>query len=122
MDLIGKRVLVVEDEAILAMSVEDMIHELGCVVVGPALSAADGEQLARTQALDAAVLDINMGESSSFAIATALHERAIPFGFATGYGRTGVPAEFASVPVLAKPYTGEALGEMLRRLFAVGRA
>jgi CheY-like chemotaxis protein len=118
MDFSGKRVLVVEDEPIIAMLVEDMLLDLGCVVVGPAFSATDGHERARNEALDAAILDINMGEGESFPIAAALRERGVPFGFATGYGDTGVPDEFNGVPVLAKPHTGEALAEMLRLLLA----
>jgi CheY-like chemotaxis protein len=117
MDLGGKRVLVVEDEPIIAMSVEDMLRDLGCVVIGPVFSAADGEEQARSASLDAAVLDINMGEGASFPIATILGERGIPFGFATGYGLTGLPNEFHGVPVLAKPYTEVALARMLNLLF-----
>jgi CheY-like chemotaxis protein len=114
----GKRVLLVEDEPIIAMSVEDILAELGCVVVGPALSAAAGEELARNEQFDAALLDINMGDGASFPIAEILRQRNIPFGFATGYGRTGVPADLRRVPVLAKPYTKESLAETLRTLLA----
>jgi CheY-like chemotaxis protein len=120
MTLSGKRVLLVEDEPIIAMSVEDMVADLGCEVIGPALSAAAAEQLARTEQLDAALLDINMGDGASFPIAAILRERNIPFSFATGYGRTGVPAGLGDVSVLAKPYTQESLAQTLRNLLADG--
>ena len=118
MQLSGKRVLLLEDEPIIAMSVEDMLVDLGCVVIGPALSAAEADALARNEQLDAALLDINMGDGSSFLVASILRERGIPFSFATGYGRTGVPADLVHVPVLTKPYTQEALVTTLCCLFA----
>ena len=117
MTLSGKRVLLVEDEPIIAMFVEDILVDLGYVVVGPALSAAAAEKLARNELFDAALLDINLGDGPSFPIATILRERSIPFSFATGYGSTGVPADLGQVSVLAKPYTRESLAETLDTLF-----
>jgi CheY-like chemotaxis protein len=122
MTLNGKRVLLVEDEPIIAMAVEDMLGDLGCVVAGPALSAAAAEHLARNEPLDAALLDINMGDGASFPIAAILRDRNIPFVFATGYGRTGVPADLGHVSVLAKPYTQENLAATLLTLFAGTRS
>jgi CheY-like chemotaxis protein len=118
MTLSGKRVLLVEDEPIIAMSVEDMLVDLGCLVVGPAFSASAAETLARNEHFDAALLDINMGDGASYPIAVILRERNIPFSFATGYGSGGVPAGLGHVSVLAKPYTEENLADTLRRLFA----
>jgi CheY-like chemotaxis protein len=112
----GKRVLLVEDEPIIAMSVEDMLVDLGCVVIGPALSAAVAEKLARNEHLDAALLDINMGDGATYPIAAILRERNIPFSFATGYGSAGVRAGLRHVSVLAKPYTRESLADTLRML------
>jgi CheY-like chemotaxis protein len=107
--LTGKRILVVEDEPILAMSLEDMLLDLGCIVVGPALRLAEAEALARSEALDAALLDVNMGDGLSFGIAAILAERGVPLCFSTGYGPPGVDPAFASAPVLQKPYRPEAL-------------
>ena len=112
----GKRVLLAEDEAILAMSVEDMLVQLGCTVVGPALSASEAQGLAEREPLDGAVLDINMGDGPNFATAHVLKARRVPICFATGYGPAGLPAEYRDVPVLQKPYTELALAEMLQRL------
>ena len=116
MPLHGKRVLLVEDEPIIAMSVEDMLADLGCAVVGPALSVAAAEELALKESVDAALLDINMGDGASFPIAAILRQRNIPFCFASGYGRTAVPADLGHVPVLTKPYTQDSLAETLRTL------
>jgi CheY-like chemotaxis protein len=114
----GKRVLVVEDEAILAMSAEDILHDLGCVVVGPALSRNEAHQFAAEAALDAAVLDINLGDGDSRSIAETLARRRVPFCFSTGYGMLGALAGFSAVPVLAKPYTSASLEDVLQRILA----
>jgi CheY-like chemotaxis protein len=116
MALDGKRVLVVEDEAILAMAVEDMLRDLGCVTVGPALSIAQAQALAHDEPLDAALLDINMGDGDSLAVAETLRSRNVPFCFSTGYGTAGVPARFAGVAVLAKPFTNASLRAVLAQL------
>lgn len=116
MHLTDKRVLLVEDEAIIAMSVEDMLVDLGCIVIGPALSPGHASRLALEEQIDAAVLDINMGEGASFPVAWILRERGIPFCFATGYGEAGVPEDLSDVPVLAKPFNQESLAGVLRRL------
>ena len=115
----GKRVLVVEDEAILALSIEDILDELGCAVVGPALSVKQAEMLAAEERLDAAVVDVNMGDGFTFSVAAQLRQRSIPFFFSTGYGAAGIPAEFADVPVLPKPYSEAALGAALRELLGL---
>ena len=112
----GKRVMVLEDEAILAMSIEDMLSDLGCIVVGPALSLAHGQVLAAHEPLDAAVLDVNMGGAPSFGIADLLRQRSVPFCFATGYGLAGLPPQYAVVPVLTKPYAQPALVSTLSEL------
>ncbi len=110
--------LLVEDEALLAMSIEDMLHDAGCIVVGPALSASDGEALAAREPLDAAVLDINLSDGRSFNIADVLRERSVPFCFSTGYGATGVPIEYAGIPVLPKPYSEASLKAVLAALMS----
>lgn len=115
-ELSGKRVLLVEDEAILAMALEDILGHLGCVVVGPALTVADGHRLASDAQLDAGVLDINMGNGPNFTIAEILRTRSVPFCFSTGYGLAGVPSQYADVPVLQKPYSDDRLAAMLRTM------
>lgn len=120
--LAGKRVLLVEDESIVAMSVEDMLGDMGCLVVGPAMTFAEAEALARSELLDAAVLDINLGNQPSFPVAELLGERGVPYCFSTGYGPSGVPARLGDVPVLQKPYSANSLEAMVRRLVGAERA
>ena len=87
----GRKVLVVEDEMMIAMLVEDMLDELGCTVVGPAHALAPALDLASSATeIDAALLDINLGGQPVFAIADALRARGVPMIFSTGYGEAGL--------------------------------
>ena len=113
----GARILVVEDEAMVSMMLEDMLVDLGCVVVGPAANVASGLALARTAAVDAAVLDVNLAGEKAFPIADALAERGIPFIYATGYGRAGLRDADNAPPVVQKPYS---VDDLARHLRAVG--
>jgi CheY-like chemotaxis protein len=106
----------VEDEAIIALGIEDMLVELGCHVVGPALTLGAARTLAQGEQLDGAVLDINLGGHTTEEIAGTLKSRGIPFCFSTGYGVAGVSGDFADVPVLQKPYQLGKLAECLRRM------
>ena len=108
------RVLIVEDEAMIAMLVEDMVLDFGSEVVGPVANMTDAINLARSAELDTAILDINVGGSVIFPVADILIERGIPFIFATGYGSVGLPPCFQNSPTLAKPFSYQSLAEALR--------
>lgn len=111
----GRRVLLVEDESLVAMLAEDMLLELGCeVVVAMRLEQALAQ--ARSQSLDLAVLDVNLGENSSYPVADLLFERGIPFVFATGYGVAGLDTAYRGVPVMQKPYQQCQLGALLNHV------
>ena len=116
--LAGKRLLVIEDEAIIAAMVEDMLTELGATVVGPAATIAHGLKLAKSEAIDGAVLDVNIRSERVDPIADLLRSRDIPFVYATGYG-DAVAATGQGAPVLEKPYTldklARAVGAALSR-------
>jgi CheY-like chemotaxis protein len=111
--------LVVEDEALVAMALEDMLLHLGCTVVGPALRLEPALKLAATEQLDGAVLDINLGDDRSFPVAEILARRGVPFLFATGYGASGLEPPFDQAPVLSKPYCLDALEAALRQLLSL---
>jgi CheY-like chemotaxis protein len=98
------RILVVEDEPIVALSLQDMLADMGFDVVGPAYRVAAALDLARSAAIDAAILDVNMGGEDSYTVAEALRARGIPYLFATGYGRQGLAAGHEDTFVLQKPY------------------
>ncbi|MHB8529460.1 MAG: response regulator [Caulobacteraceae bacterium] len=99
------KVLVVEDEALIAILVEDMITELGHEVVGPVGRLAEAMDIARSEiAVDCAILDVNIKGRDTYALAAALTERHIPFIFATGYAREKLAAGFRDAPMLQKPF------------------
>lgn len=99
------RVLVVEDEMTIALSVEDMLVELGHSVVGLALRLAQALKLAESGQLDFAILDVNLNGQVSFQVAEVLESRGIPFMFATGYGSAGVePIYRGRGIVIKKPF------------------
>lgn len=117
--LAGRRVLLVEDESLVAMLAEDMLVDLGCeVVVAMRLDKALAQ--ARTGSFDMAVLDVNLGDARSYPIADLLFERRTPFLFATGYGRQGLEDAYKTVPVLQKPYQAAPLEHLLTRLLIGG--
>jgi CheY-like chemotaxis protein len=118
--LLGKRVLVVEDEPIVAMMLEDMLAALGAELAGSAASVEQALTLVERGALDAAVLDMNLNGERSHAVADALRRRAVPFVFATGYG-SGVEEETAE-PLLQKPYRQDQLAALLGRAIAAAGA
>jgi DNA-binding response OmpR family regulator len=109
LDLIARmpRVLVVEDETLIAMLVEDWLAELECETVGPVGTVAEALALIGAEELDGAILDVNLGGHDSFAVADALRARDIPFAFATGHGTGRVTELFKDAPTLAKPYDFE---------------
>jgi CheY-like chemotaxis protein len=101
-DLEGRRILLVEDEVLVALMATDMLEELGATVVGPAHRLPDGLDLASCETIDAAILDINLNDQRSDPIAARLVERGIPVIFASGYANSAAPAGF---PLIGKPYS-----------------
>ena len=114
-NLDGKRILVVEDEALIAAMVEDMLAELGAVVVGPATTLAKGLALAGSEVLDAAVLDVNIRDERIDPVAALLRSRGVPMVFATGYGASAVVG-LATPRIIDKPYTQDKLAHALSEL------
>ena len=111
----GQRILVIEDEALVASMIEDMLESFGSVVVEVAGNLSRGLALARDDALaiDAAVLDVNLGGETVFPLAETLAARGVPFIFSTGYGREGVVPPFDRCTVLAKPFSAQSLAAAL---------
>ncbi len=110
------RILLVEDEMLVAMNIEDMLLEHGFVVAGIASRLAPALALAREGRFDAAMLDVNLAGEASFPVADLLAERGIPFLFATGYGRQGLEDRFRACPILQKPFRAAELGAALEAL------
>ena len=114
--LAGKRILLVEDEVLVAMMIEEILLEFGCEVVGP-VSRIDAARAAiEDDGFDCALLDINLRGQPVYPVAELLAEHGVPFGFITGYGAAGVPAKFGTHPVLQKPFDSQDVAAMLVRL------
>ncbi|HEX5464137.1 MAG TPA: response regulator [Burkholderiales bacterium] len=100
----GLRVLLVEDESVVAMLLEDILGELGCEVVGPVAQIDKAVEMAQHEKIDAAILDVNLNGRKVYPVADALAARSIPFIFATGYGRDSLRAPYDDRPMLQKPF------------------
>ena len=105
----GRRVLVAEDEFLIALEIGDALQQAGYEVVGPAATAEETLRLAREALLDAAVLDADLRGEPVFPAADALAARGVPFVFLTGYQAEMLPERFRGGVVLGKPYTAEQL-------------
>ena len=120
--LAGRRVLVVEDDYIIATDVVDMLSSAGAVPVGPV--GWEDEALALVQnpatRLDLAILDIDLHGTPSYRVANALIARDIPFIFTTGFGVEALDAAFRDHPRLEKPVSEAALTETLEAREATG--
>ena len=105
--------LLVEDEALVAMMIQECLTESGHSVIGPISRAADALQAAKEVEFDAAILDINLGDGMAYPVADIVAARGVPFVFVTGYEADTVDERFSHVPVLQKPIERQ----MLQRLF-----
>jgi DNA-binding response OmpR family regulator len=112
------RVLVVEDEMLLAMLMEDTLADFGCDVVGPVARIADGIRLASSERLDGAILDINVAGVEVFPIARELAQRGIPFVFVSGYEYAKLPQEWRNRPTLQKPFQPQELAQRMAKAFS----
>jgi PAS domain S-box-containing protein len=105
----GNRILLVEDEALVAMMMRDSLVELGFSVIGPFDRADEALTCAANEPLDAAILDVNLGGDLVYPVAERLARRDIPFVFVTGYDAENIDTRYAHVPVLQKPIEREVL-------------
>jgi two-component sensor histidine kinase/PAS domain-containing protein len=118
--LAGRRILVVEDEAIVAWALEDMLSELGCTVVGPAARVSQALIIVENEPIDAAVLDVNLNGEKCYPIADALRTLGVPFLFSTAYNRDSLQKKYLSSPMLQKPFERSTLGNALEDLLTPG--
>lgn len=114
--LAGRRILVVEDEMLIALMIEEILQDLGCVVVGPVGKLDAALELARDEVLDAAVLDVTIRGGYVYPVAEQLLARDVPFVLASGYGVWALPEALRRQPRLEKPFTQRALEERVRLL------
>jgi len=111
--LVGKRVLIVEDEMLVALLIEDFLMDLGCSTVGPCGSVEAALNAAQTEVFDLAVLDVNLDGEKVYPVAELLTERQIPFLFLSGYGNEAIPPGRSQWKVCAKPFKADELANML---------
>jgi DNA-binding NtrC family response regulator len=111
----GRRILIVEDNALLAIELAQALGDAGFETVGPALTVAQAMALLGKTGCDAAVLDINLRGETSEPVAKELHVRGVPFITMTGYARTQQPAVFEGTPTFTKPVVMELVIDELRR-------
>jgi len=109
----GKRILVVEDEALLSMMLEDLLTDLGCDIVGPAARLKKANELASSAPCDGALLDLNLGGEVTYGVARILDDRGIPFAFVTGYDPSWISEPYRARPMIPKPIRPETLKEVL---------
>lgn len=108
-----RRVLLVEDEAIVGMMMRDILLEHGLFVIGPCCSLREAMSSVSTAEVDCAILDLNLGGDPVYPVAEILHARGIPFLFVTGYGRESIDERFKDVSILQKPVVREGLERQL---------
>ena len=113
------KVLVVEDERFVVWFLEDMLAELACMVVGPASTVNQALAMIDAEAIDAAVLDVNLNGQMSYPIADALAARGVPFVFSTGYDKDRLLDGYRTFAVLQKPYHRAELEDTLAGLLAL---
>jgi len=121
--LCGYRIMVVEDNYLVAESLCDILTENGCEVIGPVSRLAQGLKLAADATIDGALLDINLAGEHCFPLANVLLSKDVPIAFLTGYGEgTVVPAAFGGVPRLSKPFSASSVVSLIRQYFGSSAA
>ena len=110
------RILLVEDEPLIAELLRDWLSELGCEVVGPAASNEAGLALLGQAPVTGAILDVTITDGHSYEIAKALRTNGVPFVFATGHGAESIDLQFKDIPVLPKPFEYDALVRFVEHL------
>lgn len=108
------RILIVEDEPLIALMLTDMLAELGFKVVASVTQVADALTFLANEPVDIALLDVNIGAQKIDPVADLLAARSAPFIFTTGYGSAGIPADHADRPILQKPFHVDDLAAALR--------
>ncbi len=103
------RILIVEDEALIAMDLGATLRKAGCRVVGPAAGVEQALRVIAVEEAEVALLDINLGGEEIFPVADELARRGVPFVFLTGYGRDALPERFRDRPTSPKPYSAKPL-------------
>ncbi|MGN6327600.1 MAG: response regulator [Rhodanobacter sp.] len=115
-----RRILLAEDEMLVAMLLEDILIDQGHALIGPLAHLDQALHAARHEALDLAILDVNLNGQEIYPVADVLLERGIPFAFSTGYGAQGLAERWQKHPTLQKPYHRDELYRMVDELTLAG--
>jgi CheY-like chemotaxis protein len=110
------RILVVEDEVLIAEMVKGMLDDLGCQCLGPITNLELALAAARTESFDAAILNLVIGGENAYAVAEVVAERGMPFAFASGVPRSSIDPKWRDRPYLAKPYVTADISRWLESL------
>ena len=119
--LIGKRILIVEDEFLIAEQLYDLVDAAGAFVVGPVTGLSAAVSFAERRRLDGALLDFRLGEGTTAPVASALAQRGVPFIVISAYKSSSLPLELKEAPYLSKPFRTDTLLELASYVFG-GRA
>lgn len=115
-DCKGCRVLVVEDEIMIAVMIEDVLTDLGCEMLGPVSKLDTAMRLAQEESFDAAILDVTIRGGQIFPVAELLLARSVPFAFASGYDEWALPESLKGQRRLRKPFIQSELEDVIRAL------
>jgi DNA-binding response OmpR family regulator len=116
--LVGRRILLVEDELLVAMLIEAVLEEQNCITVGPFSDLTSALEAAHREQVDGAVLDINLAGQMVFPVAEVLDARGVPFLLLSGYGAMALPPDRRHWPVCDKPFKTDELVATLSRVIA----
>lgn len=114
--LAGRRVMLVEDDYYLAQDAREWLEQAGAEVIGPFASADEACRQLGSTPIDAAVIDINLGEGPTYRVAGELSDQSVPFLFATGYDPSVIPPHLSDRPRLEKPFRGHQLVKAVQTL------
>jgi CheY-like chemotaxis protein len=118
-DIRGRRILIAEDEAMIALDLESVLQDLGCEIIGPVADVEDLVQQFETHHPDGALLDINLRGKRVFAVLPRLIEQGLPVIITSGYDDvTLIPQDFRALPRISKPFNQAALRELCVTVFA----
>jgi CheY-like chemotaxis protein len=116
MDETGARILIVEDEPLIAMELEDLVQGLGFVPVGPAMDVSSALKLVTGSEVDACILDINIAGQTGLPVADELHRLGKPWIFTTGYDADVLDGCYPDVPVVNKPFAANELASLVQQM------
>ncbi|WP_296039954.1 response regulator [uncultured Agrobacterium sp.] len=117
--MVPKRVLIIEDEYLVAMDAEACLQSMGVDTVEIVTTLAQAQEALERSRPDCVLLDVSLSDGMSYELARRLKEHAVPFGFVSGYGDTsGFPADFADTPLLDKPFAEPELKAFVTQLMA----